>query len=82
MKRDCIYFEATYKELEFPKFRHCSYSKALFVKGQEDEDMCKNCRLWDAYIPKSSTPEQINKAKMWQNLPLDKQPDYHEFFKL
>ena len=80
MFTDCIYFEETYKEI--PKFRHCTYRRSLFEKGVEDNSMCHNCRLWDAYIPKTATEEEKKTAQAWQNMSFDEQPDYHDYFSL
>jgi len=77
---DCIFFEETYEEL--PWYRHCTHSRSLFKKGEEDNIMCHNCRLWDAYIPTTATQAQVDKAKEWQNMSLNEQPDYHEYFGL
>lgn len=43
--------------------------------------MCALCRLWDAYIPNSSSKEEIDKAIEWQNKDYNEQDDYYEFFK-
>ena len=80
MKPDCIYFEEIYAEL--PQFRHCTHSRSLFKKGEEDETMCKNCRLWDAYIPKTATEEEKATAIAWQNMSYGEQPDYRDFFSI
>lgn len=79
MKPDCIFFEETYEEI--PKYRHCKHTKGLFLKGKEDSEMCKNCRLWDAYIPESASKEERDKAIAWQNMSYADQPDYDEYFK-
>ena len=42
--------------------------------------MCQQCRLWDAYIPKSASDEEKEKAIKWQNMSYNEQPDYHEYF--
>lgn len=78
MKPDCIYFEREYAEL--PHFRHCTYSRSLFKKGEEDKTMCKHCRLWDAYIPKTATEEEKATAIAWQNMSYGEQPDYRDYF--
>ena len=80
MLTDCIYFEETYKEI--PKFRHCKYSRSLFEKGVDDNCMCHNCHLWDAYIPKTATEEEKKTAKAWQNMSYNEQPDYYDYFSL
>ena len=80
MLTDCIFFEETYKEL--PQYRHCTHSRSLFKKDEEDAIMCNNCRLWDAYIPITATQAQVDKAKDWQNMSFNEQPDYHEYFGL
>lgn len=80
MKTDCVYFEETYEEI--PKFRHCKHSCSLFEKGKEDDKMCQNCRLWDAYIPKTATDEEKATAIAWQNMSYEEQPDYRDFFSI
>lgn len=78
MKEDCIFYEETY--VPNPKFRHCKRECLLYVKGEEDNTMCEGCRLWDNYIPQSATEEEKIKAIKWQNMPLEEQPDYHDYF--
>lgn len=78
MLPDCIYFEETYEEI--PKFRHCKYTRSLYEKGAEDNSMCHNCRLWDAYIPKTATEEEKKTAQTWQHMLPNKQPDYYDYF--
>lgn len=80
MKQDCIYFERTYFDL--PKFRHCARSRTLFMKGEEDNVMCRHCRLWDAYIPKTATEEEKETAIAWQNMSYDEQPNYRDYFSI
>jgi hypothetical protein len=45
-----------------------------------DKSGCELCRLWDAYIPKSASAAEKEKAKYWQSLPTNEQPDYDEYF--
>lgn len=78
MKPDCIFFEETYKD--DPRFRHCTCSCTLYLKGEEDNTMCNRCRLWDNYIPKSATEWGKEKAIKWQNMPSEEQPDYYDYF--
>ena len=59
---------------------HCKYSHSLYRQSENDE-MCRLCRLWDAYIPNDSTESQIEKAQEWQNKSTDEQEDYYEHFK-
>jgi hypothetical protein len=80
MIRDCIYFKEHEDGSELEKYNECTRECSLFLKGKEDEEMCCCCRLWDSYIPKDSTPEQIEKAQKWQNMGYDEQPDYDEYF--
>lgn len=70
---DCIFFEEREKDTGM---NHCTRSGRLDNNG----DLCKLCRLWDSYIPKASTEGQIKKAIKWQNMSLDEQPDYEEYF--
>ena len=74
MKKDCIYYEDKEKDT---KLHHCKHSHSLY---DDNDDMCKNCRLWDAYIPNTSTKQQIEYVQRWQNMPLEKQTDYEEYF--
>ena len=81
--RNCIYFEEVSGE-EWPENLpyHCKRNRTLF--SQEDLDngrMGVYCRLWDAFIPKDSTPEQIKYAQRWQDMGYNDQPDYYEYFK-
>lgn len=80
MYTDCIFFEETYEEL--PQYRHCTHSKSLFKKGDEDHKMCQFCRLWDAYVPKTATEEEKATAIAWQDMPYGEQPDYRDFFSI
>lgn len=75
INENCDYFEDT-NEGEYPLL--CKYSGSLYHR---DEDMCGRCRIWDAYIPNSSTKLEKDKAKKWQNMPYDEQPPYEEYFK-
>lgn len=82
MLTDCIYFEESLAD--DPEYHHCQYSHSLCKKEERDEqEMCRNCRLWDAYIPKDSTQEQIEYAQRWQNMPYEEQVKhpYEEYFK-
>lgn len=78
MKEDCIYFEETYEPS--PEFRYCTCMNKLFVKDEEDSTMCEVCRLWDNYIPQSATDAEKEKAIKWQNMSLEEQPDYDNYF--
>ena len=44
--------------------------------------MCKNCRLWDSYIPNTASGTEKKKAIEWQNKPYSMQEDYEEYFSL
>nr|DAZ47101.1 MAG TPA: hypothetical protein [Caudoviricetes sp.] len=74
-KEDCIFFEEREKDTAL---NHCKRSHSL----DGNNTLCKHCRLWDSYIPRNSTKEQIEKAVEWQNMPFDKQPDYYEYFNI
>ena len=75
IKKDCIYY---YKDIEENTILHCcKYSNSFCYNN---ENICKKCRLWDAYIPKTATKEQIKYAQIWQNIPLNELPDYEEYF--
>lgn len=76
-KLDCIYYEEEYEDMGM---HHCKYSHTLYEHNEKDI-MCNNCRLWDAYIPKSSNRSQIDKAIEWQNKQYDEQEDYYKHFK-
>ena len=82
MYTDCIHFQETYEEI--PKYRCCTRSGSLYRKGDEDDIMCQHCRLWDAYIPKSATDAEKEKALMWDNMSLDEQLEnpYENYFGL
>lgn len=76
MKTDCIFYVASYDL----KFRCCNSLGTLYVKGEEDNTMCKGCRLWDNYIPQSVTDEEKIKAIKWQHMLSAEQPDYYDYF--
>lgn len=76
VKTDCIFYVASYDL----KFRCCKCSGTLYVKGEDDNTMCKGCRLWDNYIPQSATEEEKIKALRWQSMSLMDQPDYYDYF--
>lgn len=73
IKEDCIYFEA---EEEDTGLNHCKRSCTLNTDGR----LCEFCRLWDSYIPKSSSSAEIERAIEWQNMSYDEQPDYEDYF--
>lgn len=75
IKKDCIFFGGLFEDTNMFV---CDYSCRLYEGG---EDMCKHCRLWDAYIPNNSSEEQKEKAIEWQNKPYGEQEDYDEYFK-
>ena len=72
-REDCIYFE---EKEESTGWNHCKRSCSLDNEGH----LCDICRLWDSYIPKNSFPGEIERAKRWQDMPLDEQPDYEDYF--
>lgn len=75
-RSDCIYFE---EEFEFVRKQHTvSCRKSGYLMPADCADFCASCRLWDNYIPVSSTHEEIKKAKSWQNM--KDQPDYEDYF--
>lgn len=78
MKKDCIYFQNTGKG-NLPLL--CKYRGSLH-SIDEEEDMCRCCRLWDAYIPENSSDKEIEKAQIWQHMPLEEQEKfpYEEYF--
>ena len=81
--KGCLFFEIV-KGNEWPDKLpyHCKRSKALYTQEELDSgEMGRHCRLWDAYIPKDATQEQIDKAVRWQNMSYYEQPDYHDYFK-
>lgn len=71
--KDCIYFE---EHEEDTKWNHCIRSSSLDNNGK----LCDCCRLWDSYIPKDSTKEEIEKAQKWQNMSYNEQPNYNDYF--
>ena len=73
INEDCIYFEEKEKDTGW---NHCTNSHRLDNKNS----LCDICRLWDSYIPKNSSLEQIEKAKKWQNMPYEEQPDYYKYW--
>ena len=72
-REDCIYFE---EKEEDTGLNHCTRTRSL----NNDGKLCDLCRLWDSYIPKNSSPTEIEKAKKWQNMSYNEQPDYDEYF--
>ena len=72
---DCIY----YGGIDEDGMHVCENSCSIY---SEDENMCHNCRLWDAYTPKKSTKEEIEKAKKWQNMSYEEQLEnpYEKYF--
>ena len=79
MNRDCIFFQENYDDL--PQYHVCKRSGALYHSEKEADIMCSNCRLWDAYIPETSTEQEKAKALRWQDANLAEQADYEEYFK-
>lgn len=70
---DCIYFE---EHEEDTGWNHCKNSSRLDNEGC----LCDMCRLWDSYIPETSSKEQIEYAQKWQNMSYSEQPDYEDYF--
>ena len=68
---DCIYSEQKATDLNLCK-RTCS----LNIDGK----FYDLCRLQNSYIPKSSSPSEIERAAEWQDMSYDKQPDYKKLF--
>ena len=73
MKKDCIYYGGIDEDMNM---HVCLNSGSLY----EDDEMCRLCRLWDAYTPNTANDQEIKKAKEWQNMPYGKQPPYEDFF--
>lgn len=73
IKTDCIYFK---EKDEDTGMNCCTRSSILDGEG----NLCNNCRLWDSYIPQNASKANIERALVWQNAPLDTQPDYFEYF--
>ena len=80
MNKDCVFFQESYEDL--PSYHACKRSGSLYLSGKEDDIMCSNCRLWDAYIPETATEQAKVKALRWQDAKLNEQEDYEEYFKL
>ena len=72
-REDCIYFEEKEEETGL---NHCIRTRSLNNNGK----LCDICRLWDSYIPKNSSSEKIEKAKKWQNMSYEEQPDYYKYW--
>ena len=79
MNTDCIYFKEHQEDSEWPDCCECTRTSKLALK-EDGDDLCSLCRLWDAYIPKGSAPEEIEKAQRWQNMSYKEQPDYEDYF--
>lgn len=79
-KIDCIYYEDHDKK----QLGWCSCKRRGFFCKKSKDDMCNNCRLWDAYIPKTATQVEIEKAQKWNNMSLDEQyaNPYEDYFGL
>ena len=73
IREDCIYF----KEIEEDTgLNHCTRTRSL----NNDGKLCDLCILWDSYIPKNSSPTEIEKAKKWQDMSCEEQPNYEDYF--
>ena len=73
VNEDCIFFE---EREEDTGLNLCKRTCSLNTDGR----LCDFCRLWDAYIPRDSSPAEIEKAMAWQDMPYDEQPGYEEYF--
>ena len=73
VNEDCIFFE---EHEEGTGLNDCKRTCSLNTGGR----LCDFCRLWDAYIPRDSSPAEIEKAMAWQDMPYDEQPDYEDYF--
>lgn len=73
INEDCIFFE---EREEDTGLNHCKRTCSLNTDGR----LCDFCRLWDAYIPRDSSPAEIEKAMAWRDMPYDEQPDYEDYF--
>lgn len=73
VNEDCIYFEEIEEDTGL---NHCKRTCSLNTDGR----LCNFCRLWDSYIPKNSSPTEIEKAMKWQNMSYNEQPDYDDYF--
>lgn len=76
IREDCEYHKEHDDDL--PEFHVCEYKRSLMKPN--DNSGCELCRLWDAYIPKNASAAEKEKAKYWQSLPTNEQPDYDEYF--
>ena len=72
-REDCIDFEETEEDTGL---NYCARTRSL----NNDGKLCDLCILWDSYIPKNSSPTEIEKAKKWQDMSYDEQPDYENYF--
>lgn len=79
MNKDCIYFQV--RDTDLPQYHVCRRSGTLYHSEKDSDLMCRNCRLWDAYIPITASERQKEKAIAWQNKPLLEQKDYEELLK-
>lgn len=77
-KPDCIYYDDCDKE----QLGWCACRRSGFFCEKAKDDMCGCCRLWDAYIPKTATQAEIEKAQKWDNMSLKEQVanPYNEYF--
>lgn len=73
---DCIYYGGIDKDT---KMHICKHNRSLFM---ENEKMCEHCKLYDSYIPNTATESQIERAKKWDKIPFEEQPNYKEYFNL
>ena len=73
INEDCIFFD---EREEATGLNHSRRTCSLNTDGR----LCDFCRLWDAYIPRDSSPAEIEKAIAWQDMPYNEQPDYDEYF--
>ena len=80
-QEDCIYFE---KDKEDKDYVICT-SLRHYCKNTDENNMCHSCRLWDNYIPNTSSKEEIAYAQKRQHLKYEElikdENDYYEYFK-
>ena len=73
--KNCIYLTRN-KDYDCPECLH----RGTLMSDEEVESRDNMCRIWDAYIPKEATEEEIEYAQKWQDMPYSEQPDYDEYF--
>lgn len=78
IKTDCIYFEV---DKEDENFVICKSSGNYCERAANN--MCKTCRLWDDYTPKTATKEQIAYAQNRKKMSYEDliKTNYYDYFK-